>query len=68
MKWSWIGKAFTVLGIVSGKIPAIMADGKVTVAEMVDLATSILTVFDVPLVFDVPDEIKGTEIAARLAE
>lgn len=68
MKWGWIGKAFTVLGIVSAKIPAIMADGKISIDEMVDLTTSILAVFDVPFVFEIPDEIKGTSLAARLGE
>lgn len=66
MKWSWVLKGFSVVGIISGKIPAILADGKITIEEMTDLTKSILEVFDVPVQFDIPSELKGGIIAASL--
>lgn len=68
MKWGWIFKGLQVVGIITGKLPQILEDGKVSVDEMVDLTTSILAVFDVPVVFDIPDELKGQIIAASMGE
>lgn len=66
MKWGWILKGFQVVGIITGKLPQIIEDGKITVDEAMELLTAILAVFDVPTTFDIPDEIKGAVISAGI--
>ncbi len=66
MKFSWFFKGIRAVSIIMGKLPVILEDGKVTIDEMVDLITALLQVFDVPVAFDLPDELTGQVIGARL--
>ena len=66
MQLGWIFKGLQVAGTLATKVPAIIADGKVTVDEMVDLTTTILTIFEVPVSFEVPDELRAMTIGAKL--
>lgn len=68
MKWGWIFKGLQVTGIITGKLPAILEDGKVTVDEMVDFTKSILEVFDVPVSFNVPDDLKALNIGVEIGD
>lgn len=68
MKFFWIFKGISAVGIIMEKLPQILEDGKISVDEMVDLVTSLLGIFDVPVSFDIPDEITGQIIGAKLTE
>ena len=68
MRLFWIFKGIRAAAIIMGKVPVILEDGKVTVEEIVDLLAEVLEVFDLPMSFALPEEIKDQVIAVKATD
>jgi len=64
-KIALIFKALSVAGILANDLPAALADGKITVDEMVALIKKLLGVFDLPVEIEVPDDLLGQELRIK---
>ena len=68
MRLFWIFKGIRAAAIIMGKVPVILEDGKVTVDEVVGLLAEVLEVFDLPMEFGLPEDIKDQVIAVRATD
>jgi len=64
-KIALIFKALEVAGILATDLPAALADGKITIDEMVNIVKKLLAIFDLPVAIEVPDDLRVQELRVK---
>ncbi len=63
MKKASIWKILSVTAALVTKIPKALEDGNISINEIVDIISSICDTLDIPVNFNVPDELKTLNIS-----
>ena len=61
--WKYFTKGMAVFGVLAVQVPEAIADGKVTVEEIVDTYAAVCMAGGWSMTISVPDEIKDTVLA-----
>lgn len=66
MTWiRYVGRAFQVVGMLSAALPQMVADGKITVDEIVQLFVQLAAICNWDIEIDVPEEVKNSVIGVK---
>lgn len=63
--YTYITRGLRVIGVITVKIPAIIADGKITIAELGSLMQSICDAGDWTIEIEIPSELGEEYVAVR---
>jgi len=64
-KFILIFKALSVAGVLATDLPAALSDGKITIDEMVSIIKKLLGIFDLPVLIEIPDELKDLTVSIK---
>ena len=67
MKWlRYVQSAFALASLLAVYVPQIMADGKITVDELVEMTKKVCEIGNWKLSIDLPENLKGTSLNAKI--
>ena len=67
MKWlRYVQRAFALASLLAVYVPQIMADGKITVDELVEMTKKVCEIGNWKLSIDLPENLKGTSLNAKI--
>uniref|UniRef100_A0A6M3JTR5 Uncharacterized protein n=1 Tax=viral metagenome TaxID=1070528 RepID=A0A6M3JTR5_9ZZZZ len=67
MKWlRYVSRAFELASLLAVYVPMIMADGKITVDELVEFARKVFEIGGWKFEIELPGNIKGTTLNAKV--